>query len=408
MHLMGKTTKLLTLAAGGLLLILSMLYMAGVFRTGLIKPGTVGAARTPPVPERTTTATVRLIPQMYEAVGTIRARSEASIASQVSGRVLSVSVREGDSVREGELLARIDSREWQARAHQSREALRGAAAQEERAREALKGAEAVHAEAQSRRDRVKHYFQQEVATRQDLEQVEAAYGTSRAAVGEAAKAVAAARAEVERARRVEEEALVGLDHTAIKAPHDGQVARRMVDPGDMAWPGKPLLVLQSPKSLQLEAQVREGLIGRVGKGARLPVVVDALGIELEGIVEEIVPSGNPATRSFLVKASVPAVEGLLPGMFGRLLVPLDERRAVLVDREAVRRIGQMEVVRVEAEGRWVSLFVKTGREIGDLVEVLSGLQGNEKVALEALDAVNPPDGSEVRVPAAEDGRRGRP
>ena len=405
---MGKTTKVLTLAAGGLLLILSMLYMAGVFRTGLIKPGTVGEARTPPVPERTTTAAVRLIPQTYEAVGTIRARSEASIASQVSGRVLSVSVREGDFVREGELLVRIDSREWQARAHQSREALRGAAAQEERAREALKGAEAVHAEARSRRDRIMSYFQQEVATRQDLEQVEAAFGSSRAAVGEAAKAVAAARAEVERAGRVQEEALVGLDHTAVKAPYDGQVARRMAEPGDMAWPGKPLLVLQSAKALQLEARVREGLVARIHKGARLPVVVDALGIELEGIVEEVVPSGDPATRSFLVKASVPAVEGLLPGMFGRLLVPLDERKAVLVEREAVRRIGQMEVVRVEEEGRWVSLFVKTGREMDGLVEILSGLRGDEKVALEAFDAVNTPEGSEGRVPAVEGGRRGRP
>lgn len=405
---MRKTAKILTLAAGGLLLVLSMLVMAGVFRTGLIKPGTVGEARTPPFPERTTTAAVRLIPQAYEAVGTVRARSEASMASQVSGRILSVPVREGDSVREGDLLVQIDSREWQARAQQSREAVRGAVAREERAREAFKGAEAVHAEARSRRDRVQNYFQQEVATRQDLEQVEAAFGTSRAALGEAAKAVAAARAEVERARRVEEESLVSLDHTTIKAPHDGQVARRMVDPGDMAWPGKPLLVLQSPKSLQLEAQVREGLIGRVRKGARLPVVVDALSAELEGVVEEIVPSGDPATRSFLVKVSVPAAEGLLPGMFGRLLVPLDERRAVLVAREAVRRIGQMEVVRVEEEGRWISLFVKTGREIGGLVEVLSGLQGNEKVALDTLDAVSAPEGSENRIPAARDDRRGRP
>lgn len=402
---MGKTARTLTLSAGALVLILSMLYMAGAFRTGLIRPGTVGEAKATPPPPAITTASVRFIPQTYEAVGTVRPRSEASLASQVSGRVMAVRVREGDAVHEGEVLVQMDNREWQARVLQSREALRAAVAQEERAREALKGAEAVLGEVRSRRDRVRYYFDREVATRQDLEQTEAAFESSRARVGEASKAAAAARAEVERARKAEEEAQVGLDHTVIRAPHAGRIAQRMVEPGDMAWPGKPLLVLHSPGSLQLEAQVREGLIGRVGKGARLPVTVDALGIELEGIVEEIVPSGDPATRSFLVKVSVPPVDGLLPGMFGRLIVPLDERRAILLNRRAVRRIGQMEVVRAEQDGRWVDLFVKTGREIGEFVEILSGLRGNEKVA--GPDEAHAPGDSDGTGSPRESHGRGR-
>ncbi len=405
---MGKTTRILTLSAGVLLLLLAMLTMAGVFRTGLIRPGSVGEDKGEPPPERTATATVQNIPQVYEAVGTVRARTEASIAAQVSGRVLSVAVREGDLVQEGDLLVKLDDREFQARVSQAREAVRGALAQEERAREALRGAEAVHAEARARHERVKGYFQQDVATRQDLEQVQAAFGSARAAVGEAARAVAAAQAEAERARKFEEEARVGLDHTVVRAPHGGQIARRMVDPGDMAWPGKPLLVLQSPQSLQLEAQVREGLIGRIHRGTRLPVGVDALRAELEGTVEEIVPSGDPASRSFLVKVSVPAREGLLPGMFGRLQVPLDERTTVLVPREAVRRIGQMEVIRVEEDGRWINLFVKTGREIQGQLEILSGLHGNERVALPPAEGQGASSAGDSPGAAMEDDRRGRP
>ncbi len=381
MAVITKKTRIVVTLIGTLMLVTSMLYMAGTFRMGLIQPGTVHGEKAAPPPEHTAMAEIRGIPRVYEAVGVVRSRAEASIAPQVSGHVLFVAVREGDIVLEGDLLVQLDSREFQARVSQAREAVRGARAHEERAREALKGAQAFHGEVRSRRDRVKSYFEQEAATRQELEQVEAAYGGARSAVGEAAKAVDAARAEIERAVKFEEEAMVALDYTILKAPHDGRIARRMVDPGDMALPGKTLLVLDSPDALQLEARVREGLIARVRKGDRLPVQVDALHVGLEGTVREIVPSGDPSSRSFLVKVSVPHREGLLPGMFARLHVPLDERNAILVPREAIRRIGQMEVVRVEEDGHWFDIFVKTGREIQGQVEVLSGLHGNEKVAL---------------------------
>ena len=72
----------------------------------------------------------------------------------------------------------------------------------------------------------------------------------------------------------------------------------------------------------------------------------------------------------------------MPGMFGRLLVPVGDRKVILVPKRAIRRIGQLEVVTVETDGKWQRIFVKTGRVIGDKVEVLSGLHGDEKVALE--------------------------
>ena len=93
------------------------------------------------------------------------------------------------------------------------------------------------------------------------------------------------------------------------------------------------------------------------------------------------PSADPATRTFLVKVGLPDLPGAYPGMFGRLLVPAGTRRAVLVPASAVRRVGQMETVAVHEDGGWRSVFVKTGKESGGLIEVLSGLRGGETVAV---------------------------
>ena len=75
-------------------------------------------------------------------------------------------------------------------------------------------------------------------------------------------------------------------------------------------------------------------------------------------------------------------------MFGRLLVPLEEREIIVVPEAAVFRIGQLEVVYVETDRGWRRLFVKTGKRLkGDKVEILSGLKGDEKVALKGRSDV---------------------
>ena len=100
-------------------------------------------------------------------------------------------------------------------------------------------------------------------------------------------------------------------------------------------------------------------------------------------VEEIVPYADPQTRTFLVKAALPAMDGLYPGMFGRLRIPVQERQVVAAPKAAIRRVGQLELVTVKENGGWKQRFVKTGNAVdASLVEVLSGLNGNEIVAIE--------------------------
>ena len=150
----------------------------------------------------------------------------------------------------------------------------------------------------------------------------------------------------------------------------------------MAWPGKTLVVLQTRGALRLEALVREGLIRRIVPGMRLQIVLDSPEKTLEGKVDEIVPSADPLTHTFLVKVGLPPGEEFFSGMFGRLRVPLDEHRVVLVPKKAVSRIGQLETVMIKEKETWQRIFVKTGQEVRGKIEILSGLRGGEIVAIE--------------------------
>jgi RND family efflux transporter MFP subunit len=194
-----------------------------------------------------------------------------------------------------------------------------------------------------------------------------------------------AQADVKQAEKVVEQASISLGYTRIKAPEAGEVVRRLAEPGDLAWPGKPIVALQTRGSLRLEAVVREGLIKRIKSGSSLQVRITAIDKRLQGKVDEVVPSADPMTRTFLVKVNLPQEPDLYPGMFGRLMVPLDEEEVVAVPKEAVTRIGQLEVVSVKENGRWRQIYVRTGRDInGYWCEILSGLQGGELVALERV------------------------
>jgi multidrug efflux pump subunit AcrA (membrane-fusion protein) len=149
----------------------------------------------------------------------------------------------------------------------------------------------------------------------------------------------------------------------------------------MALPGKLLMVLQTSGFLRLEAYVREGLIKLVTPGSHLSVKIETLGKTTEAEVEEIVPYADPQTRTFLVKAALPHMAGIYPGMYGKLLIPVREQPTVLIPQKAVHQVGQLELVKVKVDTGWQTRFVKTGRTIGNQVEILSGLSGSETLGL---------------------------
>lgn len=317
----------------------------------------------------------------YTAVGTVRPRSETRIESQVQAQVKQVHVQPGARVEKGDLLITLDDRQATSRLDGARAALNQAIAGKQQALQGVTAAEAAHNEAKLQFERIQGYYRSQAATKQELEAAESAYIQAKAALKRSREALAAAESGIRQAKEMVSEVKVGADFSRIIAPSDGEVIQRMVEPGDLALPGKPLMTLRTESGFRMESHVREGLIHKVHPGMTLTASITTLGVTCDAVVEEIIPYADPQTRTFLIKAVLPRLEGLYPGMYGKLMIPDQSREVVLLPEKAVIRTGQLELVRVESGGRWQLRYIKTGKKDGDMVEVLSGLTGGETVAV---------------------------
>ena len=348
-----------------------------------IKPGKFQAESVQATePQGVGRAGVQTITESYEAVGTVRPRTESRIEAQVSAQIIDVKVNPGDKVVKGQLLVALDNRQFLSRLDQAKQGLQAAVAGEKQAGQAVIAAEAAFSQAESAFKRTQTYFASQAATSQDMEQAESAFLQAQAGLKRAKEGLKGAQAGIKQAGEVVKEAQIALDYTRVVAPQSGEVLKRLAEPGDLAVPGKPLLILQTAGALRLEAFVREGLIARVKTGTVLEVVIETLDTTMSATVDEIIPYADPQTRTFLVKASLPETPGLYPGMFGTLLIPVQERRVVVIPSRAIRRVGQLELVSVREDDIWKTRYIKTGRTFGEDVEVLSGLSGKETIGVE--------------------------
>lgn len=324
----------------------------------------------------------RPVTQIYEAVGTIRPLTESVIESQVSGQVLKINVVPGTKVKTGQILVLLDNRQLTTRHKQSKE---GVAHAKDTLNQALKARDEARAgqdQANAAYLRTKTLFEKDVVSSQQLEIDRAGFLQAKARLEKSSEAVKAAKSNIRHAMEVVKEGEIALGYASIKASAPGVVVERLIDPGDQAMPGKPLLVVQTSGSLRLEARIREGLIQKIIQGNTYGVKIETLTTEVKAIIEEIVPYADPQTRTFLVKAALPDIPGIYPGMFGRLLIPVNKEETLLIPKEAVTRVGQLEMVYIKFQNNnesnpFKSVFIKTGKTFGSKIEVLSGLTGKE-------------------------------
>ena len=202
------------------------------------------------------------VPTLYHAVGTIRPRVDATIMAQASGRIKTLSIRPGDHVSKTELVATVEDSLLLLRLSQARSGVRAAQAQRLQAEYTKMSAIAALTGARAEFDRVTNMEKKGAATPQKLEQVTTAFKQASSAVNGAEQAIVAAREAVQSAKEGVGDVKVGLGYTKVTAPFDGIVTRGFVEPGDLAWPGRPLFHLMDPSAMRLEAHVREGLVGK--------------------------------------------------------------------------------------------------------------------------------------------------
>ena len=272
-----------------------------------------------------------------EVVGTVHARLHSVIEAKVSGKIEQMLVVPGQNVKAGELLVQLDAREVQAQLDQ---------------------ALAVRQQAENDLKRATDLIQQKILSPSEFDAAQSKFRVTDAAAA-AAKTL--------------------LGYTKVAAPFDGVITRKDADVGDLAAPGKSLLEMEDARDLRLEADVPEALVDKIALGDKLPVRVGVQETNLEGTVSEIAPSADPNSRTFLVKLDLPPASGLRAGQFGRVAVPVGETSALRVPATAVLQRGQMELVFVVANGHAQLRIVKTGKRVGDEVELVSGVDAGEQV-----------------------------
>ena len=326
-------------------------------------------------------ADTAIVCDFYQAVGSIRPKIETRIESQIQAQVLNVSVSPGKRVNKGDILLTLDDRAYRSRLNQSKEALKKAVSMKNQAIQEIAGAEAAFKQAEFDYKRVKKYFESEAATKRELEQSESAYLQASANLKRTRKGLEASKSAIRSARQQVKEAEIGFEFSKVRAPESGEVLKRMVEPGDIAIPGKTLLILQTSGSLMLEAFVREGLISKTETGKRVKIRIDSLDKDFYGIIEEIVPYADPKTRTFLVKAAMPGNFKFYPGMYGKLLIPAEEKEVVVIPEKGVITIGQLKMVNLKTENGWTRVFIKTGTKTEKGVEVFSGLKKGDKIGI---------------------------
>jgi RND family efflux transporter MFP subunit len=320
------------------------------------------------------------LPESVELVGTVRSRTSAVVSTRVPGTVSVLKVREGDRVRKGQLLAQLDAQENQAQAAAAvsgvDEAQRGL--EESRSRKKL---------ADTTFERYQKLFKEQAVTRQefDVKQSEREL---------ASQGVARAEARLNQSQEGSRAAATMSGYTRIIAPISGIISTKQVDPGATVFPGQPLMTIEDEGNYQLELAVPESLSGKVKPGSPVQVTLDSGVTTLNLKIAEVVPVADPNSRTFTAKVNL-VQKGLASGTFGRGAIALGtSTNGMQVRKTALVERGALSFVWVVDKNSIVRMrLVKAGKNIGDKVEILSGLSDGERIVVSGVEKVS--EGSRV-------------
>jgi RND family efflux transporter MFP subunit len=330
-----------------------------------------------------------LLDQLYPAVGTVTSGMTAEIASKVTGDILTVKVKEGDAVKEGEVLVELQSRELKAR----QEAARNSVIEADKVRsQAEAGKELAKAQldlAEVTYERFKELAERQSVSAQEFDEIKAKYEGAKAAFKQAEEALGSVEAKKKQAEAAVDEAETYYGYTKIRAPFSGIITQKSMDEGDLAIPGSTLLVLEDNQHYQLRAVVDESKTEKIETGEEVEVTLAALGEErMKGKVAEVIPRIDPATRTFQVKIDLPPLSGITSGMYGKAFFPMGKTSLLLVPQSAVIECGQLSgLLMVNEKSQVERRLVKVGKIYGDRIEILSGLNQGESVVVRDLDRV---------------------
>lgn len=319
---------------------------------------------------------VEQVPRLHSFAGTVRSSALSSLSSRIAGNVIAVHVREGDRVRKGQILVEIDPRDAEAQLALAR------AGQSQMSR-AIDSATAAIASADAQARFAEATWKRYAALRErgsvSVQEYERAHAQHLSAVAELDRARQTrqqllAQGDAARATKVQADSL--SSYTRIRAPFDGVISARLIDPGAQASPGTPLLAIDSAASFRVEATVDETLHVALSD----EVIVEIGNVSIRGRVKHVVPSLDPQTRTSLISVDLPENTSWRSGSYARLKVRSGDEKAITIPAGAVVRRGQVAgVFVVEDDGKASLRLITLGDAAGNRVEVLSGLEAGERI-----------------------------
>ena len=287
-----------------------------------------------------------LVDLTFPAEALVEAVSQATLAAQVSGRVVEMRVDAGQVVKKGDLLMKIDARE---------------------AAEAVAGASAQYINAKANYERSKNLRQQNFIS---------------------AAALDKAKADFEAAQAVRGQAGVGVGHASVTAPISGVVAQRLIELGEMAAPGRQLLTIYDPNGLRVTASVPQYKLPQMRAVKQARVEFPELGKWVDAGVVTLLPTVDAATHVSQVRVNLPSgIKDVIPGMFARVHFVIGQATRMTVPQAAVVRRGEVAAVYVQSEQGALTLRqLRLGELLGAEIEVLAGMAAGERVVLDPIKA----------------------
>jgi HlyD family secretion protein len=360
-----------------------------------------GGPRLPMTVELTAVSRADLNEQLT-VVGNLVGAATVASAPKINGRLASVSVRMGDTVRQGQTLARVEDSEI-------REQVRQAEASFAVGEATIRQREADLRFADTNLQRSRNLFERQLISRQTLDDAE-----SRQQASAAQRDLAQAQLGQLQARL--DELRINLSNTVITSPVTGFVGSRTLDPGAWVTPNTAFLSVVDISTVRLQANIVERDLRRMAAGLEADVEVDAYpGEHFTGRIARVAPVLDPATRTAQIEVEIANPDARLkPGMYARVRFTVEEReKALVVPTNAVVDVGGQRGVFLPGEGD-VATFqpIGTGLQNQELTEVVSGLAEGAQIVTTGAAALREGDrillaAQTTSDPAGAAGRMGR-
>lgn len=342
------------------------------------------------------------LPVYREFSGTVSSDDMVSMSPKVMGYITKINYKEGMTFKKGAVLFEVSSQEIQEKlkfaesyVSEADNAIEQSKIGLKVAEEQLRQANAQYELAEKTYKRYQNLLKNESISKQEFDQVEAQYKMAKEAKAAAESGVALAKERINQANVKKNQALAGkgeasvyAGYTKVIAPFDGIVLEKLVDVGNLAAPGQPVLKIGSNRKV-VYSYVPESAIGKIKVGDELVIRVDSVGKSFKSKIVEISPNVDPMTRNFRVKSS--ALDDVPVGAYTVALFADGNKDSIMVPRSSVTMRGQLSVVFVNIGGKADMRIVKTGDIIGDKIEIISGLNGGEMIVDKNIDNIKSGD-----------------